>query len=152
MQPYYLVDPKQKAADITSGLMIGLIDHDNFDFLTDCFGNADEFNDSISETMTLIETKTNENIAKSIQKLADTVKEMPDQLSDCAKSHEDADALKAWADSLPESGEFEQKILKNLKSNRAQVKLDIAHASVQNMRYEHFELGHRLGSLAVFLT
>ena len=100
----------------------------------------------------MIETKTNENIAQGVQKLADTVQAMPAQLSKCEKSQEDAAALQAWANSLPDSGEFEKRILKNLKSNRKQVKLGIAHASVQNLRAEHFELGHKLGRLAALLT
>ena len=115
---------------MTSGLLMGLLARENFDYLTGCLKDPIEFNTSIQDAVGMIETKTNENIALGVQKLADTVQGMPAQLSNCEKSHEDAAALQAWADSLPDSGEFEQRILKNLKSNSKQVKLGIAHASV----------------------
>ena len=131
MQPVDDSLQEQQAGDLTSGLMIGLVQRENFDNLTACFSDVKDFNDQIDEVLTLFETKKNENIAKAVQKLADTIYTLPDKLSNCDKSHEDVSALTAWADSLPASGkgEFELTILHSLKSNRNEIGLNIARAS-----------------------
>ena len=158
--PWSLMQPiggsldAQRAADITSGLMIGLVDRENFDNMTGCFTDAEVYNDQIDQVLTLLETKKNENIAKAVQKLADTVYTLPDKLSNCEKSQSDIDALTAWADSLPSSGkgEFELTILHSLKDNKSEIGLNIAKASAQDIRAEFFEFGHTIGHLANLLT
>ena len=83
MQPTGNISAKQEAANLTSGLMIGLVDRQNYDNLTACFNDAEGFNNEIKEVLTLLKSKTNENIAKSVRKIADVAKEMPDYLNSC---------------------------------------------------------------------
>ena len=94
MQPIGYIDSEQKAADLISGLMIGLIQIDNYDNLTACMEKpADDFVKHISKVLTLLETRSNENLAKAVQKLGDTIYTLPDMLSNCEKSKDDIDAL-----------------------------------------------------------
>ena len=154
MQPVYDAIPSQRAADLTSGLLIGLVDRENFDNLTGCFTEVDSYNDQMDQVLTLLETKKNENIAKGVQKLADTIYTLPDKLSNCTKSQDDIAALIAWADGLPASGkgEYELTILHSLKANKSEIGLNIARASSQDILQEYFELGHTIGHLANLLT
>lgn len=82
-----VVEPANQAADFTSGLLIGLVNRENFDNLTSCFADRpDDFNTSIKNVLTLFGSKTNENIAMGVQALANTMKKLPDQISNCEKS------------------------------------------------------------------
>ena len=83
MQPTGSISAEQEAANLTSGLMIGLVDRQNYDNLTACFNDAERFNNEIKDAITLLKSKTNENIAKSVRKIADVAKEMPDYLNSC---------------------------------------------------------------------
>jgi len=154
MQPVDPIYTDQKAADMTSGLIIGLVDRENFDNLTACFTEVDSFNEQMDKVLTLFESKQNENIAKGVTKLADTIYTLPDKLSNCDRSQDDITALTTWADSLPKSGsgEFELTILHSLKSNKNEISPNIARASSQDIRAEFFELGHTIGHLANLLS
>ena len=139
---------------MTSGLIIGLVDRENFNNMTACFTEVESFNEQMDKVLTLFESKQNENISKGVTKLADTIYTLPDKLSNCEKSQDDISALTAWADGLPTSGkgEFELTILHSLKSNKNEISLNIARASSQDIRAEFFELGHTIGHLANLLT
>ena len=82
MWPYFMLqgyggtDKKQKAADTTSGFMIGLLDRHNYDNLTGCFTFEDFFNNDIDDVLNLLVSKTNENIAKAVNKMSRTANEM----------------------------------------------------------------------------
>ena len=74
--------------------MIGLVQRDNYDNLTACMHKpGDDFVNQINEVLTLFETRSNENLAKAVQKLGDTIQTLPDKLNDCEKSKDDIIAL-----------------------------------------------------------
>ena len=56
--------------------MIGLLDRHNYDNLTGCFTFEDFFNRDIDDVLNLLVSKTNENIAKAVNKMSRTANEM----------------------------------------------------------------------------
>ena len=56
--------------------MIGLLDRHNYDNLTACFTFEDFFNSDVDDVLNLLVTKTNENIAKAVNKISRTANEM----------------------------------------------------------------------------
>jgi hypothetical protein len=53
---------------------------------------------------------------------------------------------------LPQSGELEQLVLRNLQANWQELKILIAYARVENMREHYFECGKKLGEIVQILT
>ena len=54
--------------------MIGLVQRDNYDNLTACMQKpGDDFVNQINEVLTLLETRSNESLAKAVEKLGDII-------------------------------------------------------------------------------
>ena len=93
--------PDQQAADTVSGMIIGLLDIQNYDNLTACFQNPETFNSQVDSAIELLVSKTNENIVESVDLIAKEFSQMPEYFAACSEeSQSDALKLQEWGDQL----------------------------------------------------
>lgn len=133
--------------------MIGLLDIQNYDSLTTCYQNSEEFNNLVSSVIELLVSKTNEHIAESVNLMANEFSKMPENFKACSEqSLLDASKMQEWGDDLQQAKDLDDQILLNIQASWKELKLMIAHARVDHMQGHNFELGMKLGEIMKVLT